>query len=129
LATVTSRGATTTAALSTGALTVTGSITATGNITAYSDQKLKTNVQIISNAFKGMEDIHGVTYDRIDTGEKGMGFIAQAFQKHYPDSVNLNADGMLSLKYMEIIAILWEQNRELHSRVKNLEVKYDTASK
>ncbi len=129
LATVTARGASTTAALSTGSLTVTGSITASGNITAYSDQKLKTNVKLITSAFKGMEDIQGVTYDRVDTGDRGMGFIAQDFQKHYPDIVSVNEGGILSLKYLEIIAILWEQNRELHNRVQDLEVKYGSTGK
>ena len=66
-----------------------------------------------------------MTYDRIDTGEKGMGFIAQNFQKHYPDIVKETDDGTLSLKYLNIIAILWEQNRELNNRVKALEDKYD----
>ena len=129
LATVTSRGASTTTALSTGSLTVTGSITATGDITAYSDVRLKTNIKPISNAFKGSDDIYGVTYTRTDTGNRGMGFIAQEFEKHYPDIVNKNEDGMLSLKYLNIIAILWEQNRELHSRVQALEVKHDSTSK
>jgi hypothetical protein len=129
LATVTSRGASTTAAISTGTISVTGSITATGDITAYSDVRLKTNIKPISNAFKGSEDIYGVTYTRTDTGDRGMGFIAQDFEKHYPDIVNENEDGMLSLKYLNIIAILWEQNRELHSRVQALEVKHDSTSK
>ena len=129
LATVTSRGASTTAAISTGNITVTGSITATGDITAYSDVRLKTNIKPISNAFKGSEDIYGVTYTRTDTGDKGMGFIAQELKKHYPDIVNENEDGMLSVKYLNIIAILWEQNRELHSRVQALEVKHDSTSK
>ena len=125
LATVTGRGASTSSALSTGSLTVTGSITASGDITAYSDKRLKTNVKAISNAFAGIEDIHGVTYTRTDTGEPGMGFIAQDFQKHYPDIVKPTDDGTLSLKYLNIIAILWEQNRELHSRLQSLEAKYD----
>jgi hypothetical protein len=129
LATVTSRGTSTSSALSTGSLTVTGSITATGDITAYSDVRLKTNIKPISNAFKGSDDIYGVTYTRTDTGNRGMGFIAQEFEKHYPDIVNKNEDGMLSLKYLNIIAILWEQNRELHSRVQALEVKHDSTSK
>jgi len=129
LATVTSRGASTTAAISTGNITVTGSITATGDITAYSDVRLKTNIKHISNAFKGSEDIYGVTYTRTDTGDRGMGFIAQELEKHYPDIVNENEDGMLSVKYLNIIAILWEQNRELHSRVQALEVKHATTSK
>ena len=129
LATVTSRGASTSSALSTGALTVTGAITATGDITAYSDVRLKTNIKPIISAFKGSEDIYGVTYTRTDTGDKGMGFIAQEFEKHYPDIVNENEDGMLSLKYLNIIAILWEQNRELHNRVQALEVKHDSTNK
>jgi hypothetical protein len=128
LATVTGRGASTSSALSTGSLTVTGSITASGDITAYSDKRLKTNVKAISNAFVGIEDIHGVTYTRTDTGEPGMGFIAQDFQKHYPDIVKPTDDGTLSLKYLNIIAILWEQNRELHSRLQSLEAKYDATN-
>jgi hypothetical protein len=37
-------------------------------------------------------------------------------------------DGTLSLKYLNIIAILWEQNRELNNRLKALEDKYDASS-
>jgi len=129
LATVTSRGASTSSAISTGSITVTGSITASGDITAYSDVRLKTNIKPISNAFKGSDDIYGVTYTRTDTGDSGMGFIAQDFEKHYPDIVNKNEDGILSLKYLNIIAILWEQNRELQSRVQALEVKHDSTNK
>jgi hypothetical protein len=128
LATVTSRGASTSSAMSTGSLTVTGSITASGEITAYSDKKLKTNIKPISSAFKGSEDIYGVTYTRTDTGDKGMGFIAQEFQKHYPDIVSEGDTGILSLKYLNIIAILWEQNRELNTRLKTLEDKYDSTN-
>ena len=102
-----------------------GSITAGGDITAFSDARLKTNIKVIDSPFKAMDDVYGTTYDRIDTGEKGMGFIAQKFQKHYPNIVKETDDGTLSLKYLNIIAILWEQNRELNSRVKALEDKYD----
>lgn len=128
LATVTSRGASTSSAISTGALTVTGAITASGDITAYSDARLKTNTQTITNPFKAMKDVYGMTYDRIDTGESGMGFLAQKFQKHYPDIVKETEDGTLSLKYLNIIAILWEQNRELNSRLKAVEDKYDASN-
>ena len=129
LATVTSRGASTSSALSTGSLTVTGSVYATQDITAYSDVRLKTNIKTIADPFKGSDDIYGVTYDRTDTGNRGMGFIAQEFEKHYPDIVNKNEEGLLSLKYLNIIAILWEQNRELHNRVQALEDKHDSTRK
>ena len=99
-----------------------------GDITAFSDAKLKTNIETITDPFKAMDDVYGSTYDRIDTGEKGMGFIAQKFQKHYPDIVKENDQGTLSLKYLNIIAILWEQNRELNSRLKALEDKYDATN-
>ena len=119
-------GAVATGTLSvTGSITASSSITATGDITAFSDAKLKTNIKVIAEPFKAMQDVYGSTYDRIDTGESGMGFIAQKFQKHYPDIVKETEDGTLSLKYLNIIAILWEQNRELNTRLKALEDKYD----
>ena len=45
-------------------------------MTAYSDAKLKKNVETIPNALELVEKMRGVFYDRVDTGEAGVGVIA-----------------------------------------------------
>ena len=61
----------------TGSISVTGTITATGDITAYSDASLKTDIATISNALDLVNSLRGVSFTRIDSGNRGIGVIAQ----------------------------------------------------
>ena len=106
-------------------LNVTGNIVATQNITAFSDARLKTDVNVIADPFISLNDISGVRYTRKDTDKKDIGFIAQQVQKHYPELV-FDCNDALSLNYSGLIAVLWEQNRELYKRLTTLEAKYAT---
>ena len=57
-----------------------GGITATGDITAFPDDSLKTNVQVIDNAVSKVEQLRGVTFERIENGTI-TGVIAQELKK------------------------------------------------
>jgi hypothetical protein len=99
-----------------------GNFTATANISAYSDAKLKTNVRTIDDALTLVEQIRGVYYDRIDSGEHGIGVIAQEVKNVFPQAVHEN-DGTLSVAYGNLIGPLIEAVKELSARVKELEAR------
>ena len=97
-----------------------GNFTATGNITAYSDAKLKENVKTITDAIGIVRALRGVRYDRIDTGEAGIGVIAQEMQKIVPEVVK-EVDGTLTVAYGNLVGVLIEAIKELSDRVRKLE--------
>jgi hypothetical protein len=136
LASVTGRGATTTAALSTGALTVTGAITATGEVTAYfSDLRLKTNIVPIADALAKVEAINGVTFDPneaalalgIDARHQ-IGVIAQEVEAVAPELVCDSAfAGYKTVRYDKLTALLIEAVKELSAKVTTLEAQLGNA--
>ena len=113
-------------------LTINGAITATGDITAYytSDERLKENIQPITNALSKVETISGNEYnwkegfDEIHT-KKGndVGVIAQEIQKILPQAVIERDNGYLGVSYEKIIPLLIESIKELSAKVKELENK------
>lgn len=98
----------------------TGDFTAAGNVTAYSDAKLKENVRTINGAIALVNQMRGVYYDRIDTGEAGVGVIAQEMREVVPQVVVEN-DGNLSVAYGNLVGVLIEAVKELSARVEDLE--------
>ena len=68
-----------------------GTITTTLSATAYntsSDYRLKENVQVIQNALDDVMRMRPVTYDWIETGGNGIGFIAHELQEIVPHAVH-----------------------------------------
>lgn len=100
----------------------TGDFTAAGNVTAYSDARLKENVKTIENAVDLVNQMRGVYYDRIDTGEAGVGVIAQEMQDIVPEVVKEN-DGTLSVAYGNLVGVLIEAVKELSNKVAALEAR------
>lgn len=99
-----------------------GNFTATANISAYSDAKLKTNVRTIDDALALVEQLRGVYYERIDSGEEGIGVIAQELRNVFPQAVHEN-DGTLAVSYGNLVGPLIEAVKILSARVKKLEVR------
>ena len=99
-----------------------GNFTAAANISAYSDAKLKTNVHTIDDALTLVEQLRGVYYERIDSGEEGIGVIAQEVRNVFPQAVQ-NNDGTLSVLYGNLVGPLIEAVKELSARVKELEAR------
>jgi hypothetical protein len=100
----------------------TGDFTAAGNVTAYSDAKLKENVKTIENAVDLVNQMRGVYYDRIDTGEAGVGVIAQEMRDVVPEVVVEN-DGTLAVAYGNLVGVLIEAVKELSNKVAALEAR------
>jgi predicted HNH restriction endonuclease len=98
----------------------TGSFTATGDIIAYSDDSLKTNVQVIDGALGKVEAIRGVTFERIADGSVSTGVIAQELKAVLPEAVHTDAEGLHSVAYGNITGLLIEAVKELSAQVAEL---------
>jgi hypothetical protein len=102
-----------------------GNLTMAGNVTAYSDGRLKDNVATVSDALELVEKMRGVTYTRKDTGEAGVGVIAQEMLEVLPEVVQqgIGDDDTLSVAYGNLVGVLIEAIKELSLKVKTLEEK------
>ena len=107
----------------TGSISVSGSITATGDITAYSDARLKTDIETITGALDRVRKLRGVTFSRRDTGNRGVGLIAQELALIVPEAVMTHEDGLLSVAYGNLVGVLIEAVKDLADKVERLEAQ------
>lgn len=105
-----------------------------GNVTAYySDARLKNNVKPITNALTKLKSIRGVEFDWNDdyfnkvskfasglVKKHDVGVIAQEVKEVLPEVVVENEEGILSVKYEKIIALLIESIKDLSNEVEQL---------
>lgn len=96
-----------------------GNTTSTGNVTAYSDIRLKKDIELIPDALDKVCALRGVTYERIDSGERQTGVIAQEVQAVLPEAVMVGADedATLSVAYGNLVGLLIEAIKELKAEV------------
>lgn len=109
-------------------LHVVGDIFATGNITAFSDQRLKTDLQIIEDSIEKVIQCRGYTYKRIDgdyaeSETRHVGLIAQELEKVLPEAVSTDADGYKSVNYNNTVALLFEAIREINTKIDSIVTK------
>jgi hypothetical protein len=105
-------------ALGSNALTC-GSVTATGNITAFSDVRLKSNIETITDAVAKTEKLRGTSY--VMNGEQSIGVIAQELEEVLPELVFTNDEGMKSVAYGNIVAVLIEAVKEQQETIRSFE--------
>ena len=101
-----------------------GHFVAAGSVTAYSDIRLKKDIRVIPDALAKVEQLSGVTYERIDSGERQVGVIAQEVQKVLPEAV-IQGDEYLSVAYGNMVGLLIESIKELNSKVGSLQKELD----
>jgi hypothetical protein len=89
-------------------LDASSNLTATGNVTAFSDQRLKTDIEIITDPIGKILQLDGVTFTRIDSGQRGLGVIAQQVQKVLPELIVVDENGYLSVAYGNLTGLLIE---------------------
>jgi hypothetical protein len=108
-----------------------GNATATGDVVAYSDARVKTNIQTIENALEKTLALRGVTYNRTDTEDTRtkVGVIAQEIIEVLPEVVNQDNDGMYSVSYGNITALLIEAIKEQQLQIEELKTKLDAFTK
>jgi hypothetical protein len=97
-----------------------GSITAAGDVIAFSDARLKTNVQTIADPIATVKALRGVTYERVDSGKKSLGVIAQEVQAVLPELVSESADGTLGVAYGNMVGVLIEAIKEQQKQIEAL---------
>jgi hypothetical protein len=115
-----------------------GNATATGNVTAYSDRRLKSDIEPLTNSLNTVCQLQGVKYKRNSTGATEIGFVAQDVKKVVPELVDIidgrteNSDGVSDgiedlhvMKYQNTVALLVESIKELKAEVDDLKTQLE----
>jgi hypothetical protein len=110
-------------------LDVTGTIRATGDVIAYSDIRVKENIKTIDNALDKVKALRGVEYNKIDNSEKSVGVIAQEIEEVIPEVVREDDQGMKSVAYGNITAVLIEAIKEQQKQIDELKKQLDAFTK
>ena len=99
-----------------------GQVTFTGYITVSSDERLKKDIVKIDDALTKVEALNGYTYIKEGRPDREMGVIAQEVIKVAPELVSENEDdGMLSVSYPNMVALLIEAIKEQSTKIAALE--------
>lgn len=107
------------------ALDVSGNITASGDIVSTSDISLKENVELILNPIEKVKELNGYTFNRIGQQKRSVGLMAQEVEKVLPEAVMKNRDGIKSLAYGNLIALLVETVKEQQKQIDELRKNID----
>ncbi len=114
-----------------GGIGATGDINTTANMNATafnttSDKRLKTNILPLNNALSNVMKMRGVSYNWIDKSRSEqlqIGVIAQEVEEVYPEFVHTNEEGMKSVNYSQMVAVLIEAIKELNTKISTLETE------
>jgi hypothetical protein len=95
---------------------------------ATSDERMKKNIQDISNALDKVKAMNGKTYqwntdkfkDRGMDNNRQYGFIAQDLMKVLPEAVVKKDDGYYAVNYNEVIPVLTEAIKEQQKQIDDL---------
>jgi len=105
-----------------------GNLSASGDITAFatSDQRLKTNIEIIVDALDKVNRISGITFNWNENAEgkdltrREAGVLAQQIQAILPEVVTERENGTLAVRYELLVPLLIEAIKELSTEVNKL---------
>ena len=109
-------------------LNVASSPTFSGTVTAAdfnstSDERLKTNIETITDSGSKVAALRGVNFDWKESGAKTMGVIAQEVEAVIPEVVATDEEGMKSVNYQAMVGLLIEAVKELQEKVDAHEAK------
>ena len=90
-----------------------------------SDERYKTNVKNIDDPLAKVLQLRGVEYDRIDKEQHTIGLIAQEVEKVLPELVHENHEGVKSVAYQNMVAILIEAIKEQQKQIEELKSRLD----
>ena len=102
-----------------------GNVTAKGEVCANSDERIKTNIKTIENGLDKVLQLRGVEYDRTDIETHQIGVVAQEVEKVIPDVVHTNEEGMKSVAYGNLVAVLVEAVKDLKGEITELRAELD----
>jgi Chaperone of endosialidase len=106
-----------------------GNATLTGTLTQLSDRRLKKDFSLLNNSLSDIYQLNGYHYQWIEESRSKdvqTGLIAQEVQKIFPELVQTDDKGFLSVNYIGLIPHLIESVKEL--RNENINLKNDNAS-
>jgi len=107
------------------------SVSATGDIVAYasSDERLKDNIEVISNPIEKVQQLKGVTWDWNDNADElqkslpNVGVIAQDVEKVLPQVVKDRENGFKGVDYDKIVGLLIEAIKDQQSQIDELKAQ------
>jgi hypothetical protein len=97
-----------------------GTITVSGNLTVSSDMRLKDNILPLGSTMTNILKLDGKSYTR--DGREEIGLLAQDVQLVYPELVSEDPNGMLSVNYQALSAILINGVKDQEARIQKLEI-------
>ena len=95
-------------------------LTCAGTVTANSDERLKKNIETITDALHKVKSLRGVEYDHKNTGDHCLGLIAQEVEQVIPQVVYEDAQGTKSVAYQNIVALLIEAVKDQQRQIDEL---------
>jgi hypothetical protein len=102
-----------------------GNINLTGNVYSRSDIKIKNNITKLENAITKIQNLNGYKYTRSDLTNMSkihIGLIAQEVEKESPEIIS-EENGIKTINYTSMIAILLESIKDLKKEINELRVK------
>ena len=90
---------------------------------ATSDERLKDEITIITDALTKIKQLRGINYKWKDSGLAGTGLSAQDVQRVVPEAVVVAPNGDLSVAYGNLLGLLVEGMKDLAAQVEELKAK------
>lgn len=90
---------------------------------ATSDERLKDEITIITDALVKIKQLRGINYKWKDSGLAGTGLSAQDVQRVVPEAVVVAPNGDLSVAYGNLLGLLVEGMKDLAAQVEELKLK------
>jgi hypothetical protein len=122
---------TTGAVIVTGGVGIGGALNVGGDVVAYasSDERLKDNIELISNPIEKVQSLKGVTWDWNDNADElqqslpNVGVIAQDVEKVLPQLVTDRDNGFKGVDYAKLTGLLIEAIKDQQKQIDELKSK------
>jgi hypothetical protein len=122
---------TTGAVIVTGGVGVSGALNVGGDVVAYasSDERLKDNIELISNPIEKVQSLKGVTWDWNSNADElqqslpNVGVIAQDVEKVLPQLVTDRDNGFKGVDYAKLTGLLIEAVKDQQKQIDELKSK------
>jgi hypothetical protein len=102
-------------------VTATGNIQAGGDLITLSDKRVKENIKDLSDSLDKVNQMRGVSYNKIGDIEEKIGFIAQELEAILPQVIAEDSDKYKNVAYGNIVPVLVEAIKELSTKIEKLE--------
>ena len=80
----------------------------------------------LTGSLDAVKSLRGVSFDWIKNGGSEVGVIAQEVEDVLPDVVNTNEDGIKSVKYGNMVAVLIEAMKEQQAQIDELKTQINS---